>query len=356
MLQETSPPSILYKDRFDIQWFQGQLFKVLRGSYAPAVTETNTSSTSVTGDPSKRAGFCQGFVLNTLGSRHLEPESIRFERDVAITIGSENPDPMALEPLKRAWVRVTVAVPPADRDHGDLRFRAVEKGIACCRPATVMADFEKVNVGHIVQNDLLDRQTGITHQEHLDTAKIEEEDNRGVIEIRGSGHLVGSGRENGEGQLAESVATPCPGEVNGDAPFLKLLLPTPVDRGLMGSVCGQHSFHFVSIENVHESGDVIRVRVGENDELERVVEERHGVAELFEDPTVWSAVHENVLPTGCLDKNSIALADVEERDRELGFISNTEEPKRKEDDKNDEAEKNESKRETFSSSPRDRPK
>jgi hypothetical protein len=228
---------------------------------------------------------------------------------------------------------MSVRIPSPGRGDRNGRPRCVKQGIGRRRPAAVVGDLEKRDpgdaAGHQERIDLL---LDVAGEQELLAAKRPEQDDRDVVDSRPRvRRLIGNAAavrpKDPESGTVESEFV-AGEEASGRS------IPGP-ERRRPGCVTRSGSTHpwlgdaadSISGQEERQSGNVILVRVGQDDEVEPSVPRRQSLVERCQQPIrIGTAVDEHPTTTVALDEHGVPLSDIEDRDVEpaIGPMSNGE--------------------------------
>jgi hypothetical protein len=187
----------------------------------------------------------------------------------------------------------------------------------------VVGHLDQVDVGESARDeDRIDSVLRVPGEQEPLSAERAEQHDRDVVD---AGPRVGRGARHGDPVRPEDVERDVvEGEPIAGRQDVAVQAPPGqggLERGIAGTGAGHSRVHEppdpVTLDQQRETGDVVFVRVREHDEVDPAVPWRDPRVEGHEEPIrVRSAVHEQPATPRGLDKDRVALADVERDDVE----------------------------------------
>ena len=201
---------------------------------------------------------------------------IADDLEVALEIGSMHSQPWdPVEVIEGHLVRMPVVVADPGRDERYARTRDLQQGRASAGARAVVADLQHVNPAQepTLRKQGLDRHLRVTGEEGRETATAEQPDHRRIVDValrQGGRNVSRGGIHDGEdrpGVEAQALARPCPHQL---PTWLGACQPQEQWIGRVGIVATGIEDHanLVSLESGHQPGDVVLVRVGQDEDVD----------------------------------------------------------------------------------------
>jgi hypothetical protein len=185
-----------------------------------------------------------------------------------------------------------------------------------------MGDLEEVDVRQVIlQERWIDALLDVAHEQHTTVTDLAEQHDRHVVDPRAA-----------VGRRRRDLAADRPQDAQADVVDVEAIIgrETQPDRRTRSSQVAQpcriarsraahprleHPTDLVALEQQRETGDVVLVRMAEDDGVDPPVPGRDaGVEDDHQAVRIGAAVDEQTASARTLDEDGVALADVEDRD------------------------------------------
>ena len=253
-----------------------------------------------------------------------DPRTIRTERhrDRPIHVGPVHPRARGGQAFQRATGRVAVGIAGSGGGDRDPWPDRREERIGGGGPAAVMRDLEQVDVRQAFREQ---RRVDVL----LDVARQQESrspiapsrtTDTLLMPVPPSGGSSGTWPRIGHSTriVISSTASRSPAAIDRRAGALgpgQAVEPGRVARARATHPGLEHAIHVIPVEQQGEAGDVILVRVGQDDRVESPVPRRDPPIELDQETIgIGPAVDEQPAAARPLDQDGVALTDIEDRD------------------------------------------
>ena len=226
------------------------------------------------------------------------------------------------EPLERSAGRMTVRVPDPGGRHGDPWPDRIDERLRGGRPAAVMGHLEQIHARQVRSEEYrVDLLLDVAHQQESPAAHTAIEDHRHVVD---PGATVGWVERNAAADRPEhphrdlvhrqAIAGGDPGSLRSAA-ARELAQPRGIPWPRPAHSWFEHAVHVIPGEEEGESGHVVLVGVRKDDRVDPPVPGwKPSIQGDQQAVRVGSAVDQQSPAARPLDKDGIALADIEDRD------------------------------------------
>jgi hypothetical protein len=239
----------------------------------------------------------------------------------AIEVRPQDTGPGRREPVQGRSRRMAIGIARPGRGHRDPRSHGVDERLGRGGLAPVMGDLEQINVRQTLRQQLgVDRLLDVAHQQEAAASHLAEQDDRHVVDSgpavrRLDRHLAADGPQDAERNVVhlQSVTR---GETTADR------CARPRQTCDPGGITWPRTTHpgledptnVVAVQQQREAGDVILVRVGEDDRVDPTVPGRDVLVEHNQQPIgIRTAIDQQTRTTRPFDQDAVALPDVEDR-------------------------------------------
>lgn len=214
--------------------------------------------------------------------------------------------------------RMTVVVVDAVGDEGELRGGGVQQPGRAARARSVVSDFQDVDRPEqaALQQATLDRRLGVTGQQRAERAETQHADHRGVVDVvvgKRPGGIGRGGIEQGERRLTQPVSLAGTGGDEAPARFGSGERDESVVGGIVKGAAGvEDEPDLETMQHLHQAGNVILVRVGQQDDVDASAIERQELSQAAQDEVGIRAAVDQQRPTvAALDQDGVSLPHVE---------------------------------------------
>ena len=259
----------------------------------------------------------------------LEGRPVGHDLDVAIEVGPE--DGHVREGGERLRRGMPVLVVDSGGDDRDTRTEGVEKLGDRRRMRPVVPDLEQVDRPERPTRDQrrLDRCLGVAAEERAEGAVADLEHHRSVVDVavgEGSARIgVGGVEDAQDGRRVEGDVGARAGQHDGDAGGGRIGQKPPVRRIVECDAGVNDGAHSKTIENLDQAGDVVLVRVAQDEQVDPASVEGQVRADAPQGELgVWATVDEHGGAVRRLDQDGVALANREHCDVEASVGSRRE--------------------------------
>lgn len=222
---------------------------------------------------------------------------------------------MPLQPVQCFGSWMTVVVIP-DRDHRCPGPQRIEPFVASASPAPMVADFEKIDRTRPTSHLLFGRKTGITRQEGLEGAVLDEEHQGVLIHILPPVRPVWIRVQDGEADAVQRKPLALSASVPRDGFTRKPIEETIVQRIAHLLARFDHHSRLKPVQHACYTTQVVRVRVGYecDGQLSSPVaqqERNYHAAASVRVVTPWPGIDQYPTTPGCPKEGPISLSYVE---------------------------------------------
>ena len=221
--------------------------------------------------------------------------------------------------VERLLVRVPKGVAHPARDDGNPRLRGIEQGRTRAGPRSVMPDLQHVDPGQeaAVSQHCLDRHVRVPGEQGRKAAVAKQPDHRCIVDValrQGGRNVIRRGIQQGEdrpGVEAQALAGACRHQST-----TRLRAGQPQEQGI-GRVCVvatrvEDQANLISLESGHQPGDVVLVRVGQDQDVDAAVPPRQPLPEpAQQEIRIRATVDQHGRPRRRHDQDRIALSYVQ---------------------------------------------
>jgi len=249
--------------------------------------------------------------------------SATFEFDVhgPGEVRPEHPGAVTAQPFQRLRRRMAVGIARARGDDGDGGPDRRQEGLRGCRAAAVVGNLEDVHAGDpALEQDRIDVLLRVAHQEEPVPVHGPQQHDRDVVDGRAGVRRPARDRARVRPQHPERDAVERD-RVAGREPLrAPAMREEPRRERTVARTRPQHAglqdaAHSIALEEPGQPGDVVLVRVGEDQQVDSPVPGRHPAVECDEEPCgIGSAVHEHPGAPIALHEDGVALPDIEHVD------------------------------------------
>jgi hypothetical protein len=266
-------------------------------------------------------GACGSGRWPRAAATRVDRDRGRFEHDAdaAVAVGPEDARSPGLDPRQRRRGGMAVRIAGPGRRHGHGRIDGVEEGIRGRGLAAVVGDLQQVHVSEACQQLGVDLLLDVAREQEPMAGHRAEQDDRHVVDpgagvrwLAGhrtrhrpqdlerdvvDGEPISGGEEGARNRTSGQFC--CPRRVSGTGPDHPRL------------ECATHP---IPLEQHREPGNVVLMRVRQDDSVEPAIPWRDQPIELDEQPVgIRSAVDQQAPAARALDEDRVALPDVEDR-------------------------------------------
>ena len=268
---------------------------------------------------SRRAGTVMpGIVAGAARARGVDRQPVgpQVDHDGPVEVRAIQAGPDVAQACQRRGRRVAVVVAGPHGDEGDAGTRGVQQRGAGRRCAPVVGHLEDVDPGEAAgKQPWVHVVLGVAGEQEATAVRLAEQDDRRVVDAAAGGrgldgdpglrpqdrerHLVqaqpGTRRQRGPGRAAPQGLVPrLPARARAVHPGL------------------EDPAYPVPLQDPDEAGDVVLVRMRQDDEVDPAIPRRDAGIELHQQPLgVRPAVHQHPAAGPALDEDRVALPDIE---------------------------------------------